>query len=144
MAKLYFSYSAMNAGKSAILLQAAHNYNERGQRTLLMKPATDTRDAVTGKITSRVGLSAPADVFDGETDLTAHVLAAHAETPIACVLVDEAQFLTEAQVWQLAKLADAYGLPVMCYGLRTDFLGALLRDQDDLLVWAQGEHEFTY
>jgi len=141
MAKLYFSYSAMNAGKSAILLQAAHNYNERGQRTLLMKPATDTRDTVTGKITSRVGLSAPADVFDGETDLTAHVLAAHAEQPIACVLVDEAQFLTQVQVWQLAKLADAHGLPVMCYGLRTDFLGALFPGSATLLAIADSVRE---
>lgn len=141
MAKLYFSYSAMNAGKSAILLQAAHNYNERGMRALLMKPATDTRAGETGQITSRVGLSAPANVFQGDTDLVAHVLASHRLAPIACVLVDEAQFLQEAQVWQLAKLADTHGFPVMCYGLRTDFLGALFPGSAALLAIADSVRE---
>lgn len=141
MAKLYFSYSAMNAGKSAILLQAAHNYQERGMRAFLMKPALDTREINTTQITSRVGLSAPAHVFTPEADLTTQVLAAHADAPIACVLVDEAQFLSEAQVWQLAKLADAHGLPVMCYGLRTDFLGALFPGSAALLAIADSVRE---
>jgi len=141
VAKLYFSYSAMNAGKSAILLQAAHNYNERGMRTLLMKPALDTRDGEAGQITSRVGLSAPANMFKADDDLTVHVLAEHEQAAIACVLVDEAQFLSEAQVWQLAELADQHGLPVMCYGLRTDFLGALFPGSATLLAIADSVRE---
>lgn len=141
MAKLYFSYSAMNAGKSAILLQAAHNYNERGQRALLMKPALDTRDLKEGQITSRVGLSARADIFTSDANLVAHVMAAHEAAPIACVLVDEAQFLSQEQVWQLAKLADEHGLPVMCYGLRTDFLGKLFPGSATLLAIADSVRE---
>lgn len=141
MSKLYFSYSAMNAGKSAILLQAAHNYNERGMRTLLMKPKLDTRDGVPGRITSRVGLSAPADIFTGEDDLTAHILQAHASAAIACVLVDEAQFLSEAQVWQLADVADHHDVPVMCYGLRTDFQGQLFPGSATLLAIADSVRE---
>lgn len=141
MAKLYFTYSAMNAGKSAILLQAAHNYNERGMRPLLMKPALDTRNAVKGMITSRVGLSAPAEVFGPEEDLLLHVQNKHARAPIACVLIDEAQFLSETQVWQLAELADAHGLPVMCYGLRTDFLGTLFPGSVALMAIADSVRE---
>ena len=141
MAKLYFSYSAMNAGKSAILLQSAHNYNERGMRTLLMKPAFDTRDGGTGSISSRVGLSAPAKTFLACDDLTGLVLDEHAKGEIACVLVDEAQFLTATQVWQLAELADAHGLPVMCYGLRTDFLGELFEGSGALLAIADSVRE---
>ncbi len=135
MAKLYFNYSAMNAGKSAILLQAAHNYRERGMHVLLMKPAIDTRDA-RGQINSRVGLSAPADVFQSDSDLTTHILTAHGEKPIACVFVDEAQFLTEEQVWQLARIADEHNIPVLCYGLRTDFTGALFPGSRILLAIA--------
>jgi len=146
LAKLYFSYSAMNAGKSAILLQAAHNYNERGMRTLLMKPALDTRDGETGggetgQITSRVGLSATANMFKNDDNLTRHVLDEHAKDDISCVLVDEAQFLTAAQVWQLAELADQHGLPVMCYGLRTDFLGELFEGSATLLAIADSVRE---
>lgn len=141
MAKLYFSFSAMNAGKSAILLQAAHNYKERGQRPLLMKPALDTRDGAAGVITSRVGLSAPADLIKPDTDLVAHVLAANEAGEIACVLIDEAQFLTVAQVWQLARLADDHGFPVMCYGLRTDFQGQLFPGAATLLAIADSIRE---
>lgn len=141
MAKLYFSFSAMNAGKSAILLQAAHNYNERGQRTLLMKPSIDTRDEVRGKITSRVGLSAPADLFGPDDDLETHVLKANSGGKIACVLIDEAQFLTIEQVWQLARLADNHGFPVMCYGLRTDFQGELFPGAATLLAIADDIRE---
>ena len=140
MAKLYFNFSAMNAGKSAILLQAAHNYRERGMRVLLMKPALDTREA-SSHIASRVGLSAPADVFELDADILAHILREHHKDPIACVLIDEAQFLSEDQVWQLARIADEEGIPVMCYGLRTDFEGALFPGSKTLLAIADDLRE---
>lgn len=140
MAKLYFNFSAMNAGKSAILLQAAHNYRERGMRVLLMKPALDTREA-SSHIASRVGLSAPADVFELDADIRAHILREHHKDPIACVLIDEAQFLSEDQVWQLARIADEEGIPVMCYGLRTDFEGALFPGSKTLLAIADDLRE---
>lgn len=133
MAKLYFSYSAMNAGKSAILLQAAHNYTERGMRVLLLTPALDTRSGVASQITSRVGLSADADVFHADTNLKTHVLQSAKLGEIKAAFVDEAQFLTEAQVWQLAELADAHAIPVLCYGIRTDFLGKLFPGSAALL-----------
>lgn len=123
MAKLYFYYASMNAGKSTNLLQADFNYRERGMTTMLWTAALDTRDG-TG-IGSRIGLSAPAHLFDPGTDLWERVEAAHRVEPLACVLVDEAQFLTPAQVWQLARVADEGGVPVLCYGLRTDFRGEL-------------------
>lgn len=143
MAKLYFSFSAMNAGKSAILLQAAHNYKERGQRTLLMKPALDTRGGGAGQITSRVGLSAPADLITADMDVAAHALKANADGDgrIACILIDEAQFLSVEQVWQLARLADEHGFPVMCYGLRTDFKGQLFPGAATLLAIADDIRE---
>lgn len=140
MAKLYFNFSAMNAGKSAILLQAAHNYRERGMRVLLMKPALDTRHGA-GHIASRVGLSAPADVFELDADISAHILIEHGKEKIACVLIDEAQFLSEAQVWQLARVADEQGIPVMCYGLRTDFEGELFAGSKALLAIADDLRE---
>jgi len=124
MAKLYFYYASMNAGKSTNLLQADFNYRERGMATMLWTAALDDRSH--GQpIASRIGLEAGAHLFDGETDLWQRVGAAHAVEPLACVLVDEAQFLTPAQVWQLARLADEGGIPVLCYGLRTDFRGKL-------------------
>ena len=135
MAKLYFSYAAMNAGKSAILLQAAYNYGEQGMTTLLLKPKVDTR-GLTGHIASRIGLSARADLFVETTNLEAHVAAVHADTPLACTFVDEAQFLTEDQVWQLARVADDHNIPVMCYGLRTDFQGQLFTGSAALLAIA--------
>lgn len=141
MAKLYFNFSAMNAGKSAILLQAAHNYNERGMRTLLMKPALDTRDGQAGRITSRVGLSAAAYAFSVEEDLAAYIRREHQKNKISCVLIDEAQFLSEVQVWQLANLADMDALPVMCYGLRTDFQGKLFPGSAVLLAIADSVRE---
>ena len=124
MAKLYFYYASMNAGKSTTLLQADFNYRERGMATMLWTAALDDRFGA-GVITSRIGLEHDAHLFDDDTDLIAAVLAQHDRAPIACVLIDEAQFLTEAQVWQLARLADRHDLPVVCYGLRTDFRGAL-------------------
>ncbi len=123
MAKLYFYYASMNAGKSAHLLQADFNYRERGMATMLWTAALDSRSA--GMVRSRIGLESEAHRFHQGTDLWAEVSAAHAATSLDCVLVDEAQFLTPDQVWQLARLADEAGIPVLCYGLRTDFLGEL-------------------
>jgi thymidine kinase len=123
MAKLYFYYASMNAGKSSHLLQADFNYRERGMRTMLWTAALDSRSA--GQVKSRIGLESEAHRFQLDTDLWAEVGAAHAVEPLDCVLVDEAQFLTHPQVWQLARLADEGGIPVLCYGLRTDFQGEL-------------------
>jgi thymidine kinase len=124
MAKLYFYYASMNAGKSTTLLQADFNYRERGMATMLWTAALDSRSDAQA-IASRIGLGADAHRYAAETDLWERVTGAHRVEPLACVLVDEAQFLTEAQVWQLAKLADAANIPVLCYGLRTDFQGEL-------------------
>jgi thymidine kinase len=135
MAKLYFYYASMNAGKSTTLLQADFNYRERGLTTLLFTAALDDR-AGPGTIGSRIGLSAPAAMFDAETDLHAAVATARAAGPVGCVLVDEAQFLTNAQVDQLARIADELGVPVLAYGLRTDFRGALFEGSARLLAIA--------
>ncbi len=123
MAKLYFYYASMNAGKSSHLLQADFNYRERGMATMLWTAALDSRSA--GMVKSRIGLESDAHKFAPDTDLWATISAAHKVQPLDCVLVDEAQFLTSDQVWQLARLADEAGIPVLCYGLRTDFQGAL-------------------
>ena len=135
MAKLYFYYASMNAGKSTNLLQADFNYRERGMRTMLFTAGVDDRFAA-GTITSRIGLEAAATPFDTGTDIAAIAAQAHAIEPLACVLVDEAQFLTEAQVDQLAHLADAVGLPVLAYGLRTDFQAQLFPGSARLLALA--------
>ena len=135
MAKLYFYYASMNAGKSTNLLQADFNYRERGMATMLFTAGVDDRFAP-GTITSRIGLSAPATPFDTATDIAAQVAAQHARAPVACVLVDEAQFLTDAQVDQLAWLADTLGVPVLAYGLRTDFQGQLFPGSARLLALA--------
>ena len=132
MAKLYFYYASMNAGKSTNLLQADFNYRERGMATMLWTAALDDRGGARA-IESRIGLDAEAHRFAPETDLWERVQAAHRVTPLACVLVDEAQFLSEAQVWQLARLADEGGIPVVCYGLRTDFQGRLFPGAATLL-----------
>ncbi|HBF29598.1 thymidine kinase [Rhizobium sp.] len=124
MAKLYFNYAAMNAGKSTMLLQASYNYQERGMRTVIFVAALDDR-AGRGKVASRIGLSSDAHTFEDDTDLFAVVEAMQAEEPIACVFVDEANFLSSAHVWQLARIADRLDIPVMTYGLRTDFQGNL-------------------
>jgi thymidine kinase len=123
MAKLYFYYASMNAGKSSHLLQADFNYRERGMRTMLWTAALDSRSA--GLVKSRIGLESVAHLFHTDTDLWTEVTAVHAGIPLDCVLIDEAQFLAPEQVWQLARLADEAGIPVLCYGLRTDFQGAL-------------------
>lgn len=141
MAKLYFNYSAMNAGKTTIMLQSSYNYHERGMRTLLMKPSVDTRETARAEIISRIGLSAEADLIRPEDDLEAHILQAHEKAPLNCVLIDEAQFLSEDQVWQLARVADEMRLPVMCYGLRTDFRGKLFPGSAALLAVADNIKE---
>jgi thymidine kinase len=132
MAKLYFYYAAMNAGKSTTLLQAAFNYAERGMAGMLFTAALDDR-AGFAKIGSRIGLEADAVPFDAATDIAALVRAERAKRDIACVLIDEAQFLTYAQVWQLAGLCDRDDMPVVAYGLRTDFRGELFEGSAALL-----------
>ncbi len=122
MASLYFTYSAMNAGKSTSLLQVAHNYEEREQKVLLLTPAIDDR-AGKGMIASRLGIDRSALAFTSGTDLAALIEARHGQQPIDCVLLDEAQFLTETQVWQLTDVVDRIDIPVMCYGIRTDAFG---------------------
>lgn len=140
MAKLYFYYSSMNAGKSTTLLQSSFNYRERGMATMLWTAAIDDRyDA--GLITSRIGLEAQAHVFDPDTDLRTAILAQHGSAPIACVLIDEAQFLTADQVLQLARICDESDIPVLCYGLRTDFRGALFEGSAHLLGLADSLSE---
>jgi thymidine kinase len=132
VAKLYFYYASMNAGKSSTLLQAAFNYGERDMRVSLWTAAIENRPGF-GAISSRIGLSSDAHRFEDSTDIAARVLEDHAEEPIACVLIDEAQFLTRDQVWQCARLADEADIPVLCYGLRTDFQGALFPGSGALL-----------
>jgi thymidine kinase len=135
MSKVYFYYSAMNAGKSTVLLQASHNYHERGMRTLLFTPAIDNR-AGTGRIKSRIGLEADALALQADENLFTHVQAAHAVQPVACVLIDEAQFLTRVQVEQCTDIADTLRVPVLCYGLRTDFQAQLFPGSAALLALA--------
>ena len=135
MSKVYFYYSAMNAGKSTVLLQASHNYREHGMRTLLFVPAIDTR-AGPNRIESRIGLQAEAISLPAEENVFEHVKAAHAAQPVACVLVDEAQFLSRAHVLQLTDVADLLRLPVLCYGLRTDFQAGLFPGSAALLALA--------
>ena len=132
MAKLYFYYASMNAGKSTTLLQADFNYRERGMETMLWTAALDDRYD-TGVITSRIGLQADAHKFTPDTDLWAEVTAENATRPIACLLLDEAQFLTRDQVLQLARLADEANIPVVAYGLRTDFQAELFPGSAALL-----------
>ena len=141
MAKLYFYYSAMNAGKTTTLLQSAHNYRERGMRVAILTPRLDDR-AGSGVVASRIGLRSDAVAFRGDTDLQqliARDIAAHGK--LGCVLVDEAQFLTRAQVWQLSEVVDELRIPVLCYGLRTDFRGELFEGSQYLLAWADEMQE---
>jgi thymidine kinase len=136
MAKLYFYYSAMNAGKTTTLLQSAHNYRERGMRVLILTPRLDDR-AGSGTVASRIGLKAVGHAFQRGDDLEQAIrldIAEHGK--LDCVLVDEAQFLSKAQVWQLSEVVDALRVPVLCYGLRTDFRGELFEGSQYLLAWA--------
>jgi len=136
MAKLYFYYSAMNAGKSTTLLQSAHNYHERGMNTLLFTPQLDDRYGE-GNITSRIGLQAEAIIFDQGYDLFSHMSEAIEAKPIHCVLIDEAQFLTPSQVLQCTLICDKLNIPVLAYGLRTDFRGEPFEGSKYLLAWAE-------
>lgn len=135
MAKLYFYYSAMNAGKSTTLLQSAYNYEERGMRVMLLTPRLDNR-AGEGVIGSRIGISRPAYAFTGTDDLFAFIRREQQASEISCVLVDEAQFLTPRQVLQLTLVCDRLSIPVLCYGIRTDFQGEPFEGSKYLLSWA--------
>lgn len=140
MAKLYFHYSTMNAGKSTVLLQASHNYLERGMQTFLMTAKLDVR-AGGGRIESRIGIGERAETFAPGDDLLDRLQRRLAEGPCACVFVDEAQFLQPAQVWQLARAVDDLSIPVMCYGLRVDFRGQLFPGSATLLALADEMRE---
>ncbi|WP_439103297.1 thymidine kinase [Celeribacter marinus] len=140
MAKLYFQYSTMNAGKSTLLLQASHNYRERGMDTYLMTAQFDNR-AGEGRIGSRIGIGEAADTFAAGEDLFAKVKARLAQGKVACIFIDEAQFLTHEQVWQLARAVDDLGVPIMTYGLRVDFQGHLFPGSAALLALADEMRE---
>jgi thymidine kinase len=140
MAKLYFHYSTMNAGKSTSLLQASHNYRERGMGTYLITAQFDNR-AGEGRIASRIGIGEPADTFAQGEDLFAKIKARLAQSDIACIFIDEAQFLSKDQVWQLARAVDDLGVPIMCYGLRVDFRGELFPGSAALLALADEMRE---
>ncbi|MEA3068549.1 MAG: thymidine kinase [Sphingomonadales bacterium] len=135
MAKLYFYYAAMNAGKSTTLLQADFNYRERGMETMLWTAAHDDRSG-TGTISSRIALSAPAHTYDESVDLFAAIVDELKKRKLDCILVDEAQFLTRDQVLQLCRVTDELNIPVLCYGLRTDFRGQLFEGSAALLALA--------
>ncbi|HTV70706.1 MAG TPA: thymidine kinase [Rhizobiaceae bacterium] len=135
MAKLYFHYAAMDAGKSTMLLQASYNYRERGMTTMLFV-AGHYRKGDAGYISTRIGLESDAEMFRDGDDLFARVKEHNQSTPVHCVFVDEAQFLDEEQAWQLARIADRLNIPVMCYGLRTDFQGNLFSGSKALLAIA--------
>ena len=143
MSKLYFTYSAMNAGKSAILLQAAYNYRERGMEVMLWTSGHYgvAPSAEMGEIESRIGLRADAHLFRAQTNLFDAIAAQHADTPLSAIFFDEAQFLTKDQVWQLARVGDRLKLPVLCYGLRTDFQGELFEGSSALLAIADDLRE---
>ncbi|KOO27053.1 thymidine kinase, partial [Chrysochromulina tobinii] len=147
MGKLYFHYSTMNAGKSTMLLQAAYNYLERGMLVYLLTAKLDQR-AGDAKIASRIGLSMDAQTFEAETNIYDQLSEAYSKdgddkAPFACVFVDEAQFLSKEQVWQLARFVDEYNVPVMCYGLRVDFRGELFPGSSTLLALADELREAT-
>lgn len=135
MAKLYFYYSAMNAGKSTVLLQSAHNYKERGMTPLLFTAAIDNRMA-TGKIASRIGIAADAQVFLPDSNLFLEIKDAAKSSKIDCILIDEAQFLTEEQVYGLSEVVDKLNIPVLAFGIRTDFKGQLFEGSKALLAWS--------
>ena len=140
MAKLYFHYSTMNAGKSTNLLQASHNYRERGMTTYLLTARLDDR-AGKGQIASRIGIAQQADTFTATDDLFERIAAQLKIEKLDCVFLDEAQFLTREQVWQLARAVDDLGVPVMCYGLRVDFRGELFPGSAALLALADEMRE---
>ncbi len=140
MAKLYFYYSSMNAGKSTSLLQSSYNYQERGMHTLIMAPAFDDRYGI-GKVASRIGLEANAETFAPGDNLFAKVARQHEAETLHCVLIDEAQFLTKEQVFQLGEVTDKLRIPVLAYGLRTDFQGEPFEGSKYLLAWSDNLKE---
>lgn len=135
MAQLYFYYSAMNAGKSTALLQSSYNYHERGMRTLVYTAEIDNRSGA-AKVSSRIGLSSPAKLYNGSTSLFDEINLEHQRALVNCVLVDESQFLTREQVKSLSEVVDILDIPVLCYGLRTDFRGELFTGSQYLLAWS--------
>ena len=140
MAKLYFHYSTMNAGKSTVLLQAAHNYVEQGMEVYLLTSGIDDR-AGKARIASRIGIARDADVFGPDEDVFVKIEDRLVQGPVGCVFVDEAQFLSKDQVWQLACAVDDLNVPVMCYGIRVDFQGELFPGSAALLAWADEMRE---
>ena len=140
MAKFYFYYSSMNAGKATSLLQSSYNYKERGLNTLVMAPELDNRYGV-GKVTSRIGLESDATTFKPEVDLYELILQQHQRKTLNCILIDEAQFLTKEQVFQLGEVTDRLKIPVLAYGLRTDFQGEPFESSKYLLAWADNLKE---
>ncbi|OAN18465.1 thymidine kinase [Photobacterium jeanii] len=135
MAQMYFYYSAMNAGKSTTLLQSSFNYRERGMTPVIFTAAIDDRYGK-GKVTSRIGLQQEAELFTASDDLLEKVISLDNETKVDCVLVDECQFLSKEQVYQLTEVVDKLNIPVLCYGLRSDFRGELFEGSRYLLSWA--------
>ncbi len=135
MAQLYFYYSAMNAGKSTSLLQSSYNYNERGMRTVIFTAEIDNRFAK-GKVSSRIGLSAEALLYSPATNMAEIIKQENSAQKVHCVLIDECQFLTKKQVEELCDIVDNTDIPVLCYGLRTDFSGQLFEGSQYLLAWA--------
>ncbi len=140
MAKLYFYYSSMNAGKSTALLQSSYNYQERGMNTLVLAPKLDDRYAI-GKVTSRIGLQTDATIFVPEDDLYKVINVQNEIEKLHCVLIDEAQFLAKEQVFQLGRVSDLLNIPVLAYGLRTDFQGEPFEGSKYLLAWSDNLKE---
>lgn len=135
MAQLYFYYSAMNAGKSTTMLQSSFNYQERGMNPVIFTAKIDNRFGE-GKVSSRIGLEADAELFTIETHLFDHIATLNEQQKVHCVLIDESQFLTKEQVHQISDVVDILKIPVLCYGLRTDFRGELFTGAQYLLAWA--------
>ena len=135
MAQLYFYYAAMNAGKSTSLLQSAYNYSELGMHPVVFTAKLDNRFG-SGVVASRIGLKSDARLFDRELNLLELTTALHREQSIDCLLIDEAQFLTRVQVWQLVSIVDDLNIPVLAYGLRTDFRGETFEGSHYLLAWS--------
>lgn len=140
MAKLYFYYSSMNAGKSTSLLQSSYNYRERGMNTMVLAPIVDDRYG-NGIVASRIGLKTEATIFQSDDDLFELVESEHTVTVLSCVLIDEAQFLSREQVFQLSEVCDKLDIPVLAYGIRTDFQGEPFDGSKYLLAWADNLKE---
>ena len=140
MAKLYFNYSSMNAGKSTMLLQANHNYQERGMSTIIYTSSVDDRYG-RKEIVSRIGLKAESNIFSNDTNIYEEVISFDKDKGVDCVLIDEAQFLSKDQVAQLGQIVDDLDIPVLTFGIRTDFKGNLFEGSEYLLAWADNLKE---